>query len=57
MENEAEFKTRNGREMGHDMEFETRNWRKWETIRYKIHHFTTKNEKNREKLEKQWKKH
>ena len=45
MGNEAEFNTRNGREMGNETEFETRNGRKWETRRYKLHHFSTKNEK------------
>ena len=29
------------------MEFETRNWLKWETRRDKKHHFLTKNKKNR----------
>ena len=50
--NETEFDTRNGREMGNDTEFETRNGRKWETRRYKIHHFSTINEKNRVKTGK-----
>ena len=40
------------REMGNETEFETRNGRKWETKRYKKHHFSTKNEKNREKTGK-----
>ena len=58
MGNKTEFETRNGREMGNETEFETRNGRKWETRRYKIHHFSTKNEKNRgEKTGKQGKKH
>ena len=52
MGNETEFKTRYGQEMGNDTEFKTRNGRKWETRRYKIHHFSTKNEKNREKTGK-----
>ena len=52
MGNETEFDTRNGREMGNDTEFETRNGRKWETRRYKIHHFSTINEKNRVKTGK-----
>ena len=38
-----------GREMGNETEFETRNGRKWETRLYKIHHFSTKNLKNRGK--------
>ena len=38
--------------MGNETEFETRNGRKWETKRYKKHHFSTKNEKNREKTGK-----
>ena len=50
--NETEFETRNGREMGNETEFETRNGHKWETRRYKIHHFSTKNEKSREKTGK-----
>ena len=52
MENETEFETRNGREMGNKREFKTKNGRKWETRRYKIHHFSTKNWKNREKTGK-----
>ena len=52
MGNETEFETTNGQEMGNDTEFETRNGRKWETIQYKIHHFSTENEKNREKTGK-----
>ena len=52
MGNETEFETRNGREMGNETEFETRNGRKWETRQDKIHHFLTKNEKNREKTGK-----
>ena len=40
------------REMGNETEFETRNGRKWETKRYKKHHFSTKNKKNREKTGK-----
>ena len=39
--------------MGNKTEFETRNGRKWDSRRYKIHPFSMKNEKNREKLEKQ----
>ena len=35
--------------MGNETEFETRNGRKWETRLYKIHHFSTKNLKNRGK--------
>ena len=50
--NETEFDTRNGREMGNDTEFETRNGRKWDTKRYKKHHFSTINEKNRVKTGK-----
>ena len=46
------FETRNGREMGNDTEFETRNGRKWDTKRYKKHHFSTINEKNRVKTGK-----
>ena len=46
------FETRNGREMGNETEFETRNGRKWETKRYKKHHFSTINEKNRVKTGK-----
>ena len=57
MGNETEFETRNGREMGNDTDFETRNGRKWETRQYKIHHFSTKNKKNWEKMEKQGEKH
>ena len=49
MGNETEFETRNGQEMGNKTEFETRIGRKWETRRYKIHHFSTKNKKNKEK--------
>ena len=52
MGNETEFDTRNGREMGNDTEFETRNGRKWDTKRYKKHHFSTINEKNRVKTGK-----
>ena len=40
------------REMGNEMEFETRNGCKWETRRYRTHHFSMKNEKNREKTGK-----
>ena len=46
------FEARYGREMGNETEFKTRNGRKWETRRYKIHHFSTKNKKNREKTGK-----
>ena len=42
---------------GNDTEFETRNGRKWETRQYKIHHFSTKNEKNGKKLKKLGEKH
>ena len=62
MGNETEFETRNGREMGNETEFETRNGRemgnktefetKWETRRYKILHFSTKNKINRGKYGK-----
>ena len=52
MGNETKFETRNGREMGNKTEFETRNGRKWETRRYKIHNFSTKNKKNRGKIKK-----
>ena len=52
MRKETELEMRNGREMGNETEFETRNGCKWETRRYKIHHFSTKNEKNRGKNEK-----
>ena len=38
--------------MGNETEFETINGRKWETRRDKIHNFSTKNEKNREKTGK-----
>ena len=60
MGNETEFETRNWREMGNKTEFETRNGRKWETKRYKIHHFSTKarktgkNLKTGEKTVKNW---
>ena len=40
------------REMGNETEFETRNGCKWETKRYKKHHFSTKNKKNMEKTGK-----
>ena len=40
------------REMGNKTEFETRNGRKWEMRRDKIHHLLTKNKKNREKTGK-----
>ena len=40
------------REMGNETEFETRNGHKWETKRYKKHHFSTKKKKNREKNRK-----
>ena len=44
--------------MGTNTEFETRNGRKWETIRYKIRHFSTKNwEKQGKNTKKQVKKH
>ena len=39
------LKTRNGREIGINTEFETRNRQKWETILYKKHHFPMGNEK------------
>ena len=57
MGNETEFETINGREMENETEFETRNGRKWETRRYNIHHFSTKNEKNRENAGKTGEKH
>ena len=38
-------------EMGNETEFETRNGRKWDSRRYKIHPFSMKNEKNSEKME------
>ena len=43
--------------MGNESEFETRNGCKRETRRYKIHNFSTKNKKNREKTGKTGRKH
>ena len=53
MGNEMEFETRNWREMGNEMEFETRNGGKWETRRDKILYFSTKKEKKGKKTGKQ----